>query len=67
MKQCNCIKETAKKLQENGYEVNDMPDNVNILSGRQFATWDFKEKKRGRKALFIEYSFCPHCGKPYNK
>ena len=45
---------------DNGYI-----SNVDMISGRQFATFEFTTEKKRNNRRVIMYNYCPHCGKKY--
>ena len=67
MAKCECLKHVYDGLRSKFPEINELPDNVELISNREFSTYSFKTKVRGRKPITLLYGYCPHCGKKYSE
>lgn len=84
---CNCYEVLRERYRDlcskhyPGYEPNNFPEQIDLLSLRQYATWIFnpteetdaivtpgtkvKTKKKKPMKSLLLFSYCPHCGQPY--
>lgn len=65
MDRCDCLERIYNQLKEQYPEISKLPNDIELLRLREFATYDFTVKQRGRKPVKLLYSYCPHCGKKY--
>lgn len=66
---CNCIQTVKEKMKEFHPDAESISfENQELLSGRLFSTLEIMipGKKKPQKELLL-HSYCPICGKPYEK
>lgn len=62
---CNCRNEVDEKVKEVMKIDNGYITNFDLMSGREFGTFEYTNEKGKRKKQLILYSHCPHCGEKY--
>lgn len=70
MKQCDCIAQTITQLKEKLGVDSCGIDNLELISGRTFSTFSYEKiegKRKRRKQTYILHSYCPFCGRPYER
>lgn len=63
---CNCIEEMISKIEQNGFENVEAPQE--LLTGRLYLTFTGnKEGQKKRRDIPVTLSKCPMCGKLYEE
>ena len=63
---CNCVEEFNKKFSEH-LGVEGRLENVEMLSGKVYSTFSYRDSKDKEKTESILHSHCPFCGKSYKE